>query len=235
MARLARVAPIGVPVHIIQRGNNRQDCFLEKADFAAYLHWLEAYSKKYNVEVHAWVLMTNHVHLLCTPQADNAVSLMMQALGRQYVRYFNQQNERSGTLWEGRFRSCLIESETYLFTVYRYIELNPVRAQMVARPEDYEWSSYKMNALGWQFKLGAPHSLYTQLGRTPAERQKSYQDLFAKVLDEVKVTEIREATRRGLAVGSETFKQEIADLTGRRVAFAKRGRPLLKKREKEKS
>jgi len=229
MARLSRVSPIGVPVHVIQRGNNRQVCFADDEDFACYLNWLEKYSKKYQVSVHAWVLMTNHVHLLCTPNAEGAISSMMQSLGRQYVRYFNQKYQRSGTLWEGRFRSCLIESEIYLLTVYKYIELNPVRAKMVLDPSEYDWSSYRMNALGYEYKVGIPAELYLQLGTTKSERARNYQKLFEDELSDVLVSEIRGATNKGLAFGSPKFKDEIEVLTGRRVSHAKRGRPIVRK------
>lgn len=148
MARLPRVCPVGVPQHVIQRGNNRQVCFASEQDFAAYAGWLKEYSKKYQVEIHAWVLMTNHVHLLCTPRTENAVSFMMQSLGRSYVQYFNFRYKRTGTLWEGRFKSCLVQEEIYLSQLYRYIELNPVRAKIVEHPSDYVWSSYQINALG---------------------------------------------------------------------------------------
>jgi len=228
MARLARVSPVGVPVHIIQRGNNRQVCFADESDYKAYLHWLNMYANKYDVSVHAWVLMTNHVHLLCTPNTENALSLMMQALGRQYVQYFNRQYQRSGTLWEGRFRSCLIESETYFLAASRYIELNPVRAGMVSVPEDYPWSSYKVNALGADSELGCASLVYESLGDNRTARASSYRALFDDALKEVFLTEIREATNRGLALGSDRFKKEIALLTGRRVTIAKQGRPPLK-------
>ena len=147
MPRLTRVAPIGVAQHVIQRGNNRQLCFGDESDMAAYINWLKEYAKKYEVDIHAWVLMTNHVHLLCTPNQELAVSKMMQSLGRQYVRYFNYTYGRSGTLWEGRFKACLIESERYLLEVYRYIELNPVRACMVTEPSEYQWSSYQLSLI----------------------------------------------------------------------------------------
>ena len=137
MARLKRVAPIGVPQHIVQRGNNRQVCFCDEHDMKAYLSWLMELSVKHQVEIHAWVLMTNHVHLLCTSRQTMGVSKMMQSLGRVYVRYFNQRYGRSGTLWEGRFKSCLVDSENYLLEVYRYLELNPVRAAMVNCPAEY--------------------------------------------------------------------------------------------------
>ena len=127
MSRLARICPIGIAQHVIQRGNNRQICFANEQDFFAYIGWLKEFSVKFEVNIHAWVLMTNHVHLLCTPCKENGVSQMMQALGRQYVRYFNHSYKRTGTLWEGRFKSCLVD-EVYLLHLYRYIELNPVRS-----------------------------------------------------------------------------------------------------------
>ena len=136
MARLPRIAPVGVPVHLIQRANTRQTCFGAVADFTADLGWVKEYSKKYGVDIHAWVLMTNHVHLLCMPQQDGAVSLMMQSVGRRYVQYFHYQYQRSGTLWEGRYKSCLVQAEKYLIEGYRYIALNPVRAQMVEDPSE---------------------------------------------------------------------------------------------------
>jgi putative transposase len=125
---------------------------------------LKEYAEKFDVDVHAWVLMTNHVHLLCTPNSSSAVSSMMQSLGRQYVQYFNRRYERSGTLWEGRFRSSLVQSEKYLLQVYQYIELNPVRAGMVNDPSDYSWSSYQINALGKHSQLMTYHPLYLSLG-----------------------------------------------------------------------
>ncbi|MEZ9593140.1 transposase, partial [Shewanella sp. 10N.261.52.F9] len=148
MSRKPRANPIGIPQHIIQRGNNRQACFTSEQDFIAYTAWLKDYAKKFQVEIHAWVFMTNHVHLLCTPRENNAISQMMQSLGRQYVRYFNYTYKRSGTLWEGRYKSCLVQAEDYLLQLYRYIELNPVRANMVDDPCKYQWSSYQVNALG---------------------------------------------------------------------------------------
>ncbi|MBD3754851.1 MAG: transposase, partial [Gammaproteobacteria bacterium] len=146
MARLTRVTPAGIPIHLIQRGNNRQVIFADSSDFKAYLNWLKAYSVQYSVAVHAWCLMTNHVHLLCTADGEDSIGKMMQSIGRQYVRYFNHKYQRTGTLWEGRYRSCLVEAEDYLFEVYRYIELNPVRAGMVGDPSEYSWSSYRVNA-----------------------------------------------------------------------------------------
>ncbi|EFH74156.1 transposase [Vibrio cholerae RC385] len=156
MARLPRVHLAGCPEHIILRGNNRQVCFASEEDFAAYAHWLKEYSDAFGVHVHAWVFMTNHVHLLCTATDARGIRLMMQSLGRQYVRYFNRQYHRSGTLWEGRFKSCLVQEEHYILAVYRYIEMNPVRAGMVASPADYHWSSYASNAQGKATALCQP-------------------------------------------------------------------------------
>jgi putative transposase len=178
MARLPRIAPVGIPVHLIQRGNNRQVCFASEEDFSVYASLLKEYSKEFAVDIHAWVLMTNHVHILCTPRQEFGVSRMMQSVGRRYVRYFNFQYRRSGTLWEGRYKSCLVQGEDYLLEVYRYIELNPVRAGMVDDPADYLWSSYPINALGRESELCTPHREYLRLGRGKAGRQQRYRGLF---------------------------------------------------------
>lgn len=178
MARLPRICPPGVPQHIIQRGNNRQACFASDEDFSHYAYWLAEYSNEFDVAVHAWVFMTNHVHLLATPMGENGLSSLMQALGRRYVRYFNYAYQRSGTLWEGRFKSCVVEAEHYLLTCMRYIELNPVRANMVSQPEQYRWSSYHANGLGKAINLCRPHDVYTRLGKTRADRLQAYRELF---------------------------------------------------------
>lgn len=224
MARLPRVHLAGVPEHIIQRGNNRQLCFASDDDFAAYAHWLKEYADKFQVQVHAWVFMTNHVHLLCSAKDSVGISLMMQSLGRQYARYFNRRYQRSGTLWEGRFKSCLVQEERYLLAVYRYIEMNPVRAGMVASPADYSWSSYACNALGKASELCQPHPCYLALASNAAERQHAYRGLFSQV-DDALLDDIRNATKSGMALGNERFKQEVANLTGRRQQLEKRGRP----------
>lgn len=225
MARLTRVSPVGVPQHIVQRGNNRQVCFGSEDDMKAYLNWLKEYSMKQAVDVHAWVLMTNHVHLLCTPQENGAVSRMMQSIGRMYVRYYNHTWKRSGTLWEGRFKSSVIQSERYLLEVYRYIELNPVRADMVEDPGDYPWSSYACNALGMETELQTPHSLYLALGKTKKARLASYRELFGTHVDNELLKEIRMCVNRGLALGNEHFTAQIESLTKQRVSPGKAGRP----------
>lgn len=227
MPRLPRISPVDVAVHIIQRGNNRQVCFVSDEDHEAYAEWLKEYSQKYKVDIHAWVMMSNHVHLLCTPRQPGAISLMMQSLGRRYVRYFNHEHQRSGTLWEGRYRSCLVQNERYLLEVYRYIEFNPVRAGMVTEPGKYLWSSYVVNAGETSSSLCTPHPEYLALGKTDLERQANYRDLFAHYIEHPEfLKEIRDNTNKGLAIGFDRFKDEIEIQTGRRVIANKRGRPV---------
>lgn len=225
MARPLRLIPPGIPQHVIQRGNNRNRCFVKDQDFAAYARWLKKYSEKFDVAIHAWVFMTNHVHLLLTPYSEQGLSSMMQALGRSYVRYFNQTYERTGTLWEGRFKSCLVDTEQYLLACYRYIELNPVRANMVASPSEYAWSSYRCNALGVESELCTPHEQYLGLGDTSQKRQQAYRSLFSADLNTALVQEIRNAANHGLALGSDYFKDNIERDYRCRVKPAKIGRP----------
>lgn len=225
MARLPRVHLAGVPEHVIQRGNNRQVCFVDNEDFAAYVHWLKQYSAEFEVHIHAWVLMSNHVHLLCTATDNSGISLMMQSLGRKYVRYFNRRYQRTGTLWEGRYKSCLVQEEHYLLTLYRYIELNPVRAGMVASPADYPWSSHAINALGKHSDLCQPHPCYLALADSVTERQQAYLDLFSAAVDEKRLADIRSTIKSGMALGDSRFKDEVETLTGRRQHMARPGRP----------
>lgn len=229
MARLPRFCPMGVAQHLIQRGNNRQVCFGGDEDFSAYAYWLKEYSQKFSVDIHAWVFMTNHVHLLVTPNKADGVSLLMQALGRRYVRYFNFTYKRTGTLWEGRFKSSLVQNENYLLTCQRYIELNPVRANMVTDPADYLWSSYSCNALGVDAKMCSPHREYLRLGSSAAERQEVYRGLFVAHIDGPMIQSIRNAANKGMALGSDRFKEEIEALHGRRVRPATMGRPKNEK------
>jgi putative transposase len=227
MARFNRIAPVGVTEHILYRGNNRQDCFVDDNDMKTYLSWLTEYSVKYKVDVHAWVLMSNHLHLLCTPQAPEAISKMMQSVGRMYVRYFNNTYKRSGTLWEGRYKSCLIESEAYLLELYRYIELNPVRSGIVDEPSEYSWSSYQCNGLGKKSQLQSPHELYKALGRSKKKRLESYQLLLDIDVEEELLDEIRKSINKGVALGNARFTSKIEKLTGKRVTPGQRGRPRI--------
>ncbi|WP_237061606.1 transposase [Microbulbifer zhoushanensis] len=225
MARLPRLGSAGIPQHVIQRGNNRQVCFCSEQEVIAYAGWPKQYAKEFDIQVHAWALMTNHVHLLVTPQSDQGVSRMMQALGRIYVRYFNREYRRSGTLWEGRYKPCLVQSEDYLLQCYRDIELNPVRAGMVSDPGEYFWSSYGCNGLGRSSSLLIPHRQYLALGRYPKERQERYRALCRHALDAPALDKIRGALNRGLALGNDRFKARIEEQFARRVTQAPLGRP----------
>jgi putative transposase len=171
-------------------------------------------------------MMTNHVHLLCTPRVSDAVSKMMQSLGRRYVQYFNCQYKRSGTLWEGRFKSCLVQDEYYLLQLCKYIELNPVRAKIVNDPGLYLWSSYQINGLGQISTMWTPHQEYLHMGKTDLERQKAYRMLFKHGIDDDLVKEVQESTQKSMAIGSDSFKDHLEILTGRRMRAKKRGRPV---------
>ena len=223
MARLPRLNLPGIAQHVIQRGNNRQVSFFNDTDYAVYLDKLKLYSTKYSVAVHSYVLMTNHVHLLMTPETEQGVSQVMQALGRYYVRYINQTYGRTGTLWEGRYKSTLVDSDNYFLTVSRYIELNPVRAGMVAHPAEYLWSSYQHNALGKPIELITPHLLYQALAKTDKTRQKRYTALFDKMIPDDTLEEIRHSINRAWVLGDECFKQKIEKQTGRRASPLTRG------------
>lgn len=223
MARLPRLYLPGCAQHVIQRGNNREACFYAEADYKAYLSFLKDAAAKYQVAIHAFVLMTNHVHLLVTPQGEQGVSRMMQAQGRKYVQYFNYTYRRTGTLWEGRYKSTVVDADNYLLTVYRYIELNPVRAKMVTHAAEYPWSSYQGNALGKPIQLLTPHALYNQLGKTDSERQIAYRGLFDGLMPEQELTAIRDATNKAWALGDGRFKAQITANTGRRAEPLGRG------------
>ena len=229
MPRRARLSIAGIPWHIIQRGNNRSACFYTEEDYRRYLDTFGELAKKYSCAVHAYVLMTNHVHLLLTPFREESAGLLMKHLGQRYVQYVNRTYRRTGTLWEGRFRSCLTQSEHYVLSCYRYIELNPVRAGMATHPRDYRWSSYSVNAEGKPDSLIVPHHEYQGLGSNDAERQKAYADLFYTHLDQGKITEIRKATNSNYALGNERFRSEVEQMLNRRVTPGKSGRPMIPK------
>ncbi len=225
MPRKRRFHLPGVPAHIVQRGNNRQAVFFGESDYCAYLDWLNAGARRHGCVVHAYVLMTNHVHLLVTPYARDSISRMMQHLGRTYVRYVNRRYRRSGTLWEGRFKSSLVEEESYLLACYRYIELNPVRAGMVERPGEYVWSSFAANALNKPDAVIVPHERYLALARTEEERCSVYRELFASEVDPGHVTAIRRAWQTGTPLGNDRFRNQIESTLGCPVGYSARGRP----------
>jgi putative transposase len=225
MPRRPRIIVPGIPLHLIQRGNNRQACFFADADYLTYLDWLDDYAKSTGCLIHAFVLMTNHVHLLLTPEKQDSAGNLMKRLGQRYVQYINRSYRRSGTLWEGRFRSCIVQQEEYLFSCQRYIEMNPVRAGIIQHPDEYQWSSYQANGLGKGFGFIHHHSLYQDLGRTDTERQMAYRALFRDDVASGKIDKIRHATNGNFALGSNQFQQEISELLGRRAAPGKAGRP----------
>src|SRR3989338_5247756 len=225
MPRRARLSIPCIPWHIIQRGNNRSVCFYAEEDFQFYLHFLQEFAVKFGCDIHAYVLMTNHVHLLLTPQRPDSASLLMKHLGQRYLQYINRTYKRSGTLWEGRFRSCLTQTEDYVLACYRYIELNPVRAAMVNQPQDYRWSSYHTNALGKASSLIVPHDQYQRLAMDDNNRREAYRALFKAHLDEEVVGQIRNATNGNFALGGERFKKEIEAALGRRARRGQGGGP----------
>ena len=212
MPRRARFCPAGLPVHLIQRGNNRQAIFTCDDDLAAYAHWLAKGAERFGVSVHGWVFMTNHVHLLATPSHDESLSRLMQFLGRLYVRHFNYTYTRSGTLFEGRFKTCVVQEDKYMLTCLRYIELNPVRAGMVGDPGDYRWSSYRAHAFGIRASLWSAHKLYMGLASNEKQRQQAWRELTRESLDIVAVAKVRHCANTGLVLGTETFREQVRQL-----------------------
>lgn len=225
MARRPRLTIVGVPQHVIQRGNNRQATFFADEDYRLFLAYLGQAARKHGCSVHAYVLMTNHVHLLVTPNKPDAVSHTLQDVGRRYVQYVNFTYRRSGTLWEGRFKASLVDTQQYFLACCRYIEFNPVRAGIAKAPADYAWSSYRHYALGQESGLLSAHEEYQALGTTELERQCAYRDLFNNSVDENGLQEIRETVNRGWPLGSERFKDEIEAALERAARPPKRGRP----------
>ena len=227
MARKPRFNIPGIPQHVIQRGNNREPCFYAEQDYCRYLDILKEAAVRNNCAVHAYVLMTNHVHLLVTPFKEHGVSHMMQDLGRKYVRYINHEYRRSGTLWEGRFKSSLVDSDHYLLSCMRYIELNPVRASMVMHPSEYKWSSYACNAMGHSNAIIQAHILYQQLAKTVEKRTFAYREIFINHLDQSEIHNIRDALNHELVLGRDDFKDKIKQMTDRQVGPGVIGRPKV--------
>ncbi|OIP20313.1 MAG: transposase [Comamonadaceae bacterium CG2_30_60_41] len=225
MPRQPRLHLDGVPLHVVQRGHNRQPCFYAEADYRAYLDWLGDAAQRTGCQIHAYALMTNHVHLLLTPLDAQAASRLMVSLGRRYVPYFNALYQRSGTLWEGRYKSSLVQSEAYLMACMRYIELNPVRAGLCADPAQYRWTSYRANALGVADPLLTPHPLYATLGADPQSRSTSYRALFDAALPDQTISDIRLALKQTQPLGNSRFLDVIAQATGQRREPKPRGRP----------
>ena len=202
MPRIRRVQIAGLSQHLIQRGNNRSDIFKCTGDYAVFLSVLHEASARHHLEIHSYALMTNHYHLLATPRTPTAIAKTMQSVGRRYVYHFNRRYERTGTLFEGRYRSTLIDTESHWFNCMRYVELNPVRAGIVSTPEAYPWSSYPSNARGMPDRLIVPHALYELLGDSPSARQQSWREICGQELPEGQLEEIRHAVHYGRPIGN---------------------------------
>ena len=214
-----------MPQHVVQRGLDRHAVFFEDADYEHYLDVLSDSAESYRMLVHAYCLMTNHVHLLVTPQERDSVPHAMRRLGSQYVRFANRRYGRSGTLWDGRYRASLVDSDTYFLVCQRYIELNPVRAGMVVEPGAYRWSSFACNALGTDDGRVVPHAVYRDLGVDEAARREAYRALFAQAMDSEQVEAVRAALQHNHALGSDRFKRQVESMLGRKLGTGRPGRP----------
>lgn len=231
MPRRPRIHLPGVPLHIVQRGHNRDACFFVDDDYLAYRHWLGGALKESGCALHAYVLMTNHVHLLLSPPQPQDVPRLIISLGRRYVQYINKTYRRTGTLWDSRYKSSLVQEDTYLLLCQRYIELNPVRAAMVDDPAHYRWSSYAANALGQSDSLITPHPLYTAMAADDAGRRENYRALFRSQIDSSAIADIRLALGQSQPLGNARFMDTIEQMTGQRREAKPRGRPRMQRPE----
>lgn len=228
MARLPRLTVPGYPHHVIQRGNNRQTIFAGTGDYEAFIGLLGDNAVRFGVALHAYVLMGNHFHLLATPEAADSLPALMQAVGRRYVRWFNDAQGRTGTLWEGRYKSTLIQTERYLLACMAYIDLNPVRAGMVAEPSDYPWSSHVHYTGLRHDRLVTPHPLYWSLGNTPFAREAAYAELVRQGITAQQQDELTRSALKGWALGEADFVANLQKATPRRVSPSAAGRPARK-------
>jgi putative transposase len=226
MARLPRPDLPGIAQHVVQRGNDRMPCFFDDADRHLYLTALREMSLRYGCAIHAYVLMSNHVHLLVTPDSAGAVSRMMQGIGRIYVAEINARHRRTGTLWEGRYKSCLVDGDRYALACYRYIELNPVRAAIVAKPAEFPWSSHHANADDGVNPILRQHSSYRSLANSDEERRHAYRALFDEVLSSKDVSEIRAYIQQQRALGNDRFQAMVERKLGRCAKIRAAHRPL---------
>ena len=226
MPRQPRYFIPDIPQHVIQRGVDRQAVFFESGDYELYLHSLGEAAKRYDCQIHAYVLMINHTHLLVTPGSERSVPLVMQAMGRSYVQTLNKKYDRTGTLWQGRYKASLVQDDCYLLTCHKYIELNPVRAGLVSAPGDYPYSSFAHNASGSSDSLVTPHDIYESLARTADDRRAAYRNLFRDSVAPEMLSAIRDTTNACLVLGSDRFKDQIETMLGRSVRPGKDGRPF---------
>ena len=228
MPRKPRFVIPGIPLHIVHRGHNRSAVFFEDEDYLAYLGWLKQAASRYRCHVHAYVLMTNHIHILATPEDNDGVTQMMQYVGRYYVSYINQKYGRSGSLWEGRYKASLVQEEAYLLRCMRYIESNPVRAGKVTSPLDYRWSSHHRNAngIGMRDDFLSPHIIYQDLGADRGLRQAAYLALFDSEESAEVLRQINACWQTGAPLGDARFKSEVESILGQKVGYSRRGRPV---------
>lgn len=230
MARLPRLTVPGYPHHVIHRGNDRQDIVRDDEDREFLLQLIVDCAARAKVAIHAYVLMANHFHLLLTPSTERGLPAMMQAVGRRYVQYFNKRHRRSGTLWEGRYRASLIQTDRYLLACMAYIDLNPVRAGVVGQPADYRWSSHAHYAGLRQDKRVTPHALYWALGNTPFAREAGYVEFVRQGISGTDQTAMTDSALKSWVLGGEDFAAEVQKQTPRRVHKTRAGRPFAKKR-----
>jgi len=228
MPRKPRFYLPGVPAHVMQRGHNRNAIFFEDNDYREYLKILKKISDRYECQIHAYVLMTNHVHLLVTPAHENSISLMFQSIGRLYVTYINKTYNRSGTLWEGRHKGNIIEAENYFITCMKYIELNPVRAKIVKELSDYPWSSYAANGYNKPNAIITRHKLYLSLASSNVNRVKIYRNLFEKIEEKETIKKVSSSIQSGTPLGSENFLKQIENSFNFPIGYRERGRPRIK-------
>ena len=223
MARLPRLVIPNQPLHIMHRGNNKQDIFTTEDDMVRIKEDIAHGLEKSGCSLHAYVIMTNHLHLLITPENKKQLAVFTQSMANRYVRYYNALHKRTGTLWEGRYKSCLVDSDSYLFSLYKYIEMNPVKANMVADVSEYEWSSYAHNALGKTDDLITEHCLYEQLSSKPELRHQRYKNIFERIEISKHRLQITKATLAGEVYGSESFHRKISKLVNRTTKLTSHG------------
>lgn len=225
MPRLPRIWIEGVPQHVVQRGVDRAAIFFHDDDYSAYLANLTHYQSEWGVQIHSYCLMTNHIHLLASGNHSHSIPGFMKAVNQRYVQYINGTYRRSGTLWEGRYKASLIESERYFLACMRYIDLNPVRARMVAHAEDYCWSSYRANAAGKRDDAVHPHPLYLAMDENPERRLRKYGEFVDQAISQDELDTLRAALHSGRPTGSDAFAEQIEQMSGRRVVKRPAGRP----------
>ena len=225
MPRKPRFYLPDVPVHIVQRGHSREPVFFDSQDYATYAYWVSEAGTRYGVSIHAFVLMTNHVHLLATPSDISGISLFMQYVGRRYVPYINHKYGKSGSIWEGRYKASMVDEAEYFLTVMRYIELNPVRAGMVDVPGHYRWSSFCHNSGTRKISFVCGHPVYMSLGKSDKNRHAAYHELFNGHIDPGLVKQIADAWQTGTPLGNQLFRDKIEARLSKRVGQSRRGRP----------